>query len=520
MKRFKILSFLTVLSLVFAFIAAFVPTKITKASQSDFDCEYYAANTNEVYVNVPHYGCSEVITYTEEQAVEAGIPSGFTGDVISVVQAGTNKGLVLDFSSLKIPTSIVKSISVRVYLANDTTAGYPELRIPKPYSPDMWTFRSHLHDKTEQWVDVEIVEGSNEEYDCKFAHLSKNNYLDKFELAVRNKTLNGPFYIDYIKVNVSEDDGVAPVLTYVGEDHVVIPYGAPLNFNVSATDNLQGEIDVEYIWGDESLLDENGLPKKGEHTLTFKATDYYGHSATKTITITVEEPDVTAPVINCNFPKKIYARAGAIPQFIFTATDDRDGEILATVTWSGKALNEKGQLVTGNWHSMTITATDKSGNESSIRIHVIVTETGESADNVIDESILFPRDWDEEEKESESESESVSTSESVSESESESVSTSESESESISESVSTSESVLESEKESETASESASESVKESILESESVSESLLEEGCGGCGSAPSEETEEGCGGILNASAILTMLLVTGAFIIRKKGNE
>ena len=198
MKKIKILSFVTVLALVFAFIFNLTPTTAL-ASQSDFDCEYSAATANQITTNLPYFGCNSVVTYTEEEAIAANIPTGFTGSVLEVNRpSDTSKGLVLDFTSKKIPVDIVTSISVRLFVYDDGVKGdiYPEVRIPRIGQTGSWTLRHSIANSTGQWTEVEIVEGSTKDYDCNFDHLAINGYLGKVELAVRNNTTQNPFYID------------------------------------------------------------------------------------------------------------------------------------------------------------------------------------------------------------------------------------------------------------------------------------------------------------------------------------
>ena len=359
----KILSFLTVIALSIGFIGT-TKTVSVKAESKDFDCNYSA--TKDLTTNLGYFGAGEIIRYTEEEATAAGVPAGFSGDVLKVVGKGseTNMGVLCDFSHLNSPTSVINSITFRVYVANDanTADAYPEIRIPKPYYNGEWTMRYYdIKNHIAEWHDV-VYSGSLDS-------ISKNGYLDKFEVALRHQNITD-FYIDSIKINYVEDT-TAPVITYTGKENVTISEGQKLNINVSAYDAVQGNIDIEYIWADPSRLDENGNPLSGEHTLTIRATDFFGNHSERTITVTVSTPDTTAPVINLP-TESITVKTGTIPLISVEVYDDRD-DITPTYTWSAGALDSKGRLTAGT-HTLSIIASDYSGNTTTQKITFIVSK--------------------------------------------------------------------------------------------------------------------------------------------------
>lgn len=508
MKKF-LLSLISIFSLTLSLICT--PTVKIYANESNFDCNYYA-KVQEFTSNVPHYGCKEVKLYSYDEAVEAGIPEGFSGEVLEVVNNTTNRGIVLDFSVKKYPVKYVKSITFRVYVGDDGNPSdtYPEVRIPKPKFKDHWSLREHVNQKTNQWIEITIGDGLNSEsFTGTMNDLSKDGYLNQFELAIRHNGPVGIFYIDSIKVNLIENDGIAPTLKYNGNDTVTVSEGQILNFDVTATDEIEGKVNVDFIWGDTSNLDENGNPLKGTHTLTFSATDYYGNTSQKTITVIVEEADVTAPIINVK-TNQIHAVVGTTPIINVIAIDDKDGEVQVNYIWSENALTKDGKLNEGI-HTLTISATDFSGNKVTETITFTVSEEDEEFDNVIDEEILTPKPIPPEENESVPD-ESTSIESQPNESESE-----KSESESIeSESASINESTSNSEIQSDQQSENETESKIESIP---TPSESKIENV-----STPSESktkpSKKGCKGALGTTASLITLTVIALVFIRKKENK
>ena len=434
----KILSFITVVALSIGFIGTTSKTVNVKAESTDFDCNY--STVKNTTTNLGYFGAKEVIHYTEEEAKAAGVPAGFSGDVLKIVASGseTNMGILCDFSHLNIPAFTVESITFRVYVANDanTTDAYPEIRIPKPYYNGEWTMRYYdIKNHIAEWHDV-VYTGS-------LTSLCTDGYLDKFEVALRHQNVCD-FYIDSIKINYVEDT-TAPVINYTGSNEITLSEGQEFNLNVTAIDAVQGKVDVEYIWGDPSRLDGEGNPLIGEHTLTLRATDYFGNVAERTLTVTVITPDTTAPTIVVP-TENVYVKVGTTPLISVEAYDDRD-DVTPTYTWSAGALDGKGKLTEGV-HTLTITARDYSNNTTVKTITFTVTTTGDTTENVVDEEELSKEAENEstpdEPESSEPESEPESEIESEVESEVESEIESEVESQPASEPESTVESVIES----------------------------------------------------------------------------
>ena len=388
---------------LFAFCAALigllgfngVSAKSAKAAEvSDFDCEFTVGERDDFTTSI--YGCEEFTIYTEDEAKAAGIPEGYTGSVLSVGTGATsgkfNRGITLDFSEKKIPTNLVETISFRVYTNDDgNNDGYPEIRIPKPMSSGGWTMRYNSSNQVDQWVDIVLDARDNTNFFSNngnegFRAVSKDGYLYKFELALRTSTTTeAVFYIDSVKVGFVNDT-TAPVITYNGADVVSISQGQKLPFEVSAYDEVQGDIQVEYIWSDPTKLDESGNPMGGEHTLTFKATDYFGNTSEKTITVIVKEADLVAPTIQIP-TDTIRVKIGTKPLISVTATDDKDAKVEVIYTWSNGALDAYGKLTEGT-HTLTLSATDLSGNKTEETITFIVTAEGNTVGDVIDEEEL------------------------------------------------------------------------------------------------------------------------------------
>ena len=364
-----------------------MPVKANAETTSDFPCAYSAGPADTQYMR---YGSSEVITYTAEQAAEVDVPEGYSGNVLKVVplSGGTSCGVLLDFSAKEIPVSLVESLEFCFYVGSHATNtnAYPQLRIAMPNKMNDWVYQpGSTASKTDTWT-TETVQNTNSLFD-KLA--DENGNLNKFELSIRSKA-QIPFYIDGIALNMVQNDGVAPVITYNGADAISVAQGAALNLDVTAYDAQEKcEKTIEYIWAEGVSLDEKGVPTSaGEYALTLKATDYFGNVSEKTLAVTVVEPDVKAPVICLTFTE-MYVQVGTIPVLNVTVTDEVALAETSCV-WSEGALDDYGKLTEGT-HTYTVTATDTSGNQAvkTLTVHVTVDEP--TYENIIDEEALTPR---------------------------------------------------------------------------------------------------------------------------------
>ena len=489
------------------------PLATSATTSPDFDCEYDINDKTDSFL-ANGYGSTSVITYTEAEATAAGIPAGFSGDVVSVAHSSSvNFGVMLDFSDQNIPIQLVKSITFRVYVNDDgINDGYPEIRIPEPYTSGGWVMRYAFANKTNAWQDIVLQDGNgsffnNGDRTANFNMLAKDGYLYKMELALRYSGTKPTFYIDSVKLGFIDNDGVAPVLTYNGEDVVTLAEGERLNFNVSATDALEGAVDVDYVWGDPSKINEDGTPMPGTHTLTFTAKDFFGNTAEKTITVIVEAPDTTPPTLVVPVDT-IYAKVGARSLLTFEATDD-SGSVELTTTWSEGALDRYERLTKGT-HTLTITASDLSGNQTQKVITFIVTEEGDTADVIIDEEALCPDPVEPDSSEEES-SEEISSSEEESSEEptsSEEVSSSE-EAVSSEEESSEESSSIEQSSEDETESEETSSDEQPAITSSESSKQEDLTSSGGA--------KKEGCGSVLSVMTGLPLLALGVCVLFKRK---
>ncbi len=140
---------------------------------------------------------------------------------------------------------------------------------------------------------------------------------------------------------------------------------APDISSVTASDNCSG-VTVTFV---DDVISNQTCPNKYTVTRTYRATDNTGNTATCTQLITVN--DQTAPVISCPADITIPTSGActAIANFTVNATDNCSGTVtVTTVPVSGSALPIGVTTVTA-------TATDACGNQSTCSFTVTVTDS-------------------------------------------------------------------------------------------------------------------------------------------------
>jgi hypothetical protein len=153
-------------------------------------------------------------------------------------------------------------------------------------------------------------------------------------------------------------DVVAPVITLIGSSNLTISYGEPYNEQgATAIDDTDGNVDVN--------INGSVGEELGNYILTYSAIDTSGNESSIQRAVIVE--DVVAPVITLIGSDRLkmsfgeyYNEQGA------TAIDDTDGSV--DVTIFGTIGDELGN------YTLTYSAIDTSGNESSIQRAVIVED--------------------------------------------------------------------------------------------------------------------------------------------------
>lgn len=329
----------------------------------------------------------------------ASIPTGASGPVL-VMTGTTNDKITLDFAISEIPVALVNSIDFKVYASATANNAYPEFRLQNPdYSArglDMWPYTNNgggggysLVDNLNNWrvmsVNSTTITGSHKWNN--FVDADDPTILGLFNVYFRTNTTTDTLYIDSITLDLKANDGVGPVIT-CPYNSINVPAGSLIDLKASAFDVQDNRnIDVVYEWDSNMTFDGSGaVTSKGTFAVNVTATDYYGNKSTHPVTITVGDEDNDAPVINVPY-NSVTLPAGV--EFSFDAskyiTDAY--EFTYNVVYSNGTMDDLNHLLVGT-HTMTITATDYSGNESSKVITLNVVNDFSPSGNVIDEQYL------------------------------------------------------------------------------------------------------------------------------------
>ena len=312
-----------------------------------------------------------------DEAAASGVPSGYTGNVLEVSSNNPRFGMTFDPTSLEIPYGLIEYITFRVYMKVSTNA----LRINNTGATE-WTVLSNLTAGT--WSEYTIkADGTGFSNSKKMKDLAdENGNLGIFGIATKYEAKEYVFYIDSIVIKLKDDDGAAPKINYAGKTDILTSAGKMFAPAISAYDELeQRNIALVYDWS-AGALDEDGNMLEGEHTCRVSATDYYGNTSYLDLNVTVGPPDVEAPEIHF-FASEIFVPVGTFYCMTPYATDNYD-DVEVVETWSAGALDPAGRLNEGV-HTLTLTATDLSGNKTEKVVTVYVVSTDSTVGTLIDQ---------------------------------------------------------------------------------------------------------------------------------------
>lgn len=240
-------------------------------------------------VNV--YGGCNLSVIASEKAAAAGVPEGFTGNVLKMSNADKpgQTDMALDFSALNYKRKFITGLSFRIYIVGTASdnAKHPEFRIPYPGKPDNWVVGGGLGaNKTDEWITVSLTPDQLDK-------ICIDGYLKTVAVCLRTNAAT-TMYIDKIELTTIEFEYEPPVISAPVTEFKVTEGAYPVSTDkiATVTDN-SGEYFVNYEWS-EGALDDLGRLRKGTHTCKVIATDRCDNVATLDITYIVEaEPEIT-----------------------------------------------------------------------------------------------------------------------------------------------------------------------------------------------------------------------------------
>ena len=300
MKKLRFIPLMLALALAISSIP-FVVFAEDSATDVVFDipvCDNVSSLASYVYANK---GTTEMLS--ADQAAAEGVTKGYSGSVLKVTQTVSGDGIsfYLDLRQTLckgIKLSDIKSITFKYWVPLGGVV--TSIRV-KTKAGGTWQYNQAPTAQGE-WVELTMGNG--------IFVADENGEISPFAFAFR--TSNGvgqTMYFDSVSVEFvdgvipptdgsgSEPDAPVNPEPVVDTEAPVINWGEGIEviraaegsvplFNITATDDVDGEISTVLTWS-EGAFDEAGRLSKGEHTLTITATDRAGNSSERSVFVFV-----------------------------------------------------------------------------------------------------------------------------------------------------------------------------------------------------------------------------------------
>ncbi len=331
-------------------------------------------------------------------AAYASIPTGGSGTILRMTGT-TNDKYSIDYTASEIPLALVNSIDFRIYAQASASGTYPEFRLQNPdYSSrnlDLWPFINNggaggysLVDGLNAWrtlsVNSNTITGAHGW--SNFAGLDDPTILGYFQVLFRTNTSSDSLYIDSITLDLKANDNVGPVIT-CPYNSMTVPASSLIDLKATAFDAQDNRnVAITYDWDGMTFDANNKVTSQGTFNVVLTAKDYYGNTTTKTVQITVGAEDHDAPVINIPY-SSITLPTGALFEFDVSHYITDAYDFTYEVVYSNGTMDELHHLLVGT-HTMTITATDSSGNSANKVVVINVVDDYSPEGTVIDEQYL------------------------------------------------------------------------------------------------------------------------------------
>lgn len=333
-----------------------------------------------------------------QDASYASIPTGASGTVLKM-GGSTNSRIRLDYTASEVPLALVNSIDFKVYAAAAASGTYPEFRLQNPdYSErnlDMWPYQNNggaggysLIDGLNVWRTLNVNSST-----IKGAH-GWNNFvsaddptiLGYFDVFFRTNNTADILYIDSIDLDLKANDGVGPVIT-CPSDFMTIPVNSLVDLKATAFDDQDNRnVKITYDWNGMTFDSNNKVTSQGTYNVVLTAKDFFGNTSVKTIQVTVGAEDHDAPMINIPY-NSITLPTGVLFEFDAFHYISDSYNFTYEVVYSDGTMDALNHLLLGT-HTMTITATDSSGNTSNKVVVINVVDNYSPEGTVIDEQYL------------------------------------------------------------------------------------------------------------------------------------
>lgn len=209
--------------------------------------------------------------------------------------------------------------------------------------------------------------------------------------------------VDEVKRSNDTTANTAPTIS-IGEpvDNSQFILGDNVTFSAVAHDQQEGDLSAAITWqsdidgelGNASSINITSL-SLGVHLITASVQDSGNLIATDTVSITINNPVNTQPLINITAPTdSIVFSEGDMINFIASAIDNEDGDISSNITWSsdidnaiGSGSNVSTDTLSVGLHTITATVADSENLINTATIQISVEPQGSSSPVVFDHSI-------------------------------------------------------------------------------------------------------------------------------------
>ncbi|MGY8665927.1 HYR domain-containing protein [Bradyrhizobium sp. UFLA05-109] len=175
--------------------------------------------------------------------------------------------------------------------------------------------------------------------------------------------------------HLGSDDTTPPTLTPVSDQtlEAATAAGVAASFSAAATDLVDGTLPVVFK-EDNTVVHSGDIFSVGIHTITASAVDAAGNASSESFSISVV--DSTAPTLTpvTDQTNEATSAAGATAFFTASASDAVDGT-LPVVFKEGNTVVHSGDVFGIGTHTITATAVDAAGNQTSQNFKFNVVDT-------------------------------------------------------------------------------------------------------------------------------------------------
>jgi len=226
---------------------------------------------------------------------------------------------------------------------------------------DFTTLITNASDNATATNNLVITETNNVDFDN----------VGQYEAVITVTDEKGNAYAQTVTINIV--DTTAPVIVITGGNTITLDYLETfVEPEVTLTDNYDVDTSLKGLGNFSGLLDNTNVG--GNYTLTYDAQDLNGNGAV-TVILTIQIRDISAPTFDTITDETIQAGTNDIDWTtrMVNVVDTYDDAVSNTITLTEVTDNVNYNVV--GTYTVTVKATDTSGNETSQTLNVTVEDT-------------------------------------------------------------------------------------------------------------------------------------------------